>query len=114
LELWLPVVSVLGRWAAGTTLLLMMRMLATLLLYLLYLWHCQLPVVVGVAAAGMAMFKVIGNDDNDVVVTKTAVVVIATVSTTRTAARQLFLVFLKYFISLPARRQRIKELLFIQ
>jgi hypothetical protein len=73
-----------------------------------------LPVVVGVAAAGMAMFKVIGNDDNDVVVTKTAVVVIATVSTTRTAARQLFLVFLKYFISLPARRQRIKELLFIQ
>ena len=43
-----------------------------------------LPVVVaGVAdAAGMAMFDVIGNDDNDVVVVaNTVVAVIATVST---------------------------------
>jgi hypothetical protein len=54
-----------------------------------------------VAAAGMAILDVIGNDDNDVVAANTAVVVIAIVST-RTAARWLFLVFfLKYFISLP-------------
>jgi len=46
-----------------------------------------LPVVAGVAdAAGMAILDVIANDNNDVVVTKTAVVVIATVST-RTTAR---------------------------
>ena len=46
-----------------------------------------LPVVAGVAdAAGMAILDVIGNDDNDVVVANTAIVVIATVST-RTAAR---------------------------
>ena len=41
-----------------------------------------LPVVAGVAdAAGMAILDVIGNDDNDVVVANTAIVVIATVST---------------------------------
>ena len=37
--------------------------------------------VVGVAAAGMVILGVIRNDDNDVVVAKTSVVVIATVST---------------------------------
>ena len=45
-----------------------------------------LSVVVGVAAAGMTMLDVIGNEDNDVVVANIAVVVIATVSN-RTAAR---------------------------
>ena len=56
--------------------------------------------VVGVAAAGIAMLDVIGNDDSDVVVAKAAVVVIAIVST-RTAARWLFLVFfLKYILLL--------------